>query len=411
MKHKLIFQSYKALILIIVIFLIVRAQISFLSYLSFKYNKFLNLDAKVIAQYIKEGKRGKYFVLKLQTKTLTFYTTSKENLKNLLNETINLTIITNKVSFLDYLFTFYAPSFNLKLKPINKVEELIEKQHKDSEIVNLYKALFLGEALEYNTRQKLSTLGIAHLVALSGLHLGFISLFLYFLLSPFYSFFHKKFPYRNKFVDLGIAILVIEFLYLYFTNFPSSLIRAFVLEIILFLYAYYLQNPFSLKVLFVVFIASLIIFGTKVFSLGYFLSIAGVFYIYLFFRYFKPNFINSILLSFYMFLVMFIISHSFFGNFNFYQFFSPVISILFTLFYPLSIFLHLIGFGGVFDNVILDYLSLGENYYYVNIPFYFMLFFVILSIGAFFNKKLFYGINLIALFIIIFKIGEVFGKV
>jgi len=402
---------HKALILIAFIFLIARVQISFLSYLDFRYNKFLNLDAKVVAQYIKEGKRGQYYVLKLKTKTLTFYTTSREDLKNLLNETINLTIITNKVSFLDYLFTFYAPSFNLKLKPINKIEELIEKQHKDSEIINLYKALFLGEALEYETRQKLSTLGIAHLVALSGLHLGFISLFLYFLLSPFYSIFHKKFPYRNKFVDLGITILVIELLYLYFTNFPPSLIRAFVLEIILFLYAYYLQNPFSLKVLFVVFIVSLIIFGVKVFSLGYFLSIIGVFYIYLFFRYFKLSLINSILLSFYMFLVMFIISHSFFANFNFYQFLSPIVSILFTLFYPLTVFLHLIGFGEVFDNVVLEYLKLGENYHCIKIPFCFMLFFIALSIGAFFNKKLFYGINLIALFTIVFKIGEVFGKI
>jgi len=404
-KLKNYFIENKFIILFFVFFLIMRAQVVFLNFLDFKSNKFVNLNVKVINQYIKKGKKGNYYVLKLKTKNLTFYTTSKEDLKNLLNENINLTIITSKITFLDYIFSFYAPSYGIKLLPISKIEEYIEKQHKNETLSNIYKALFLGESIDFKTRQRLSTLGISHLIALSGLHLGFISLFLYMLLSPFYKLFQKKFPYRNRFVDLGVIIFCIEFLYLYITGFPPSLIRAFVLEIVVFLYAYNLQNPFSLKILAVVVLASLIFFGVKIFSIGYFLSIAGVFYIYLFFRYFKANFINSFILSFYMFGVMFIISHMFFGNFNIYQLFSPVVNILFTLFYPVVALLHLIGIGGVFDNALLQYLHLGDDFSVIKFPLWFGVLFLVLSFISFFSKKMFYGINLLSLAIIFYIIG------
>ncbi len=395
----------KFIILFFVFLFTVRFQISFLNYLDFKYHRFLTVDAKVVNQYKKQGKRGKYYVLKLKTKTMAFYTTSRENLKNLLNENIRLTIITSKISFWDYLFTFYAPSFNLRLLPVSFADEYIEKQHKNAEITNIFKALFLGESIDSKTRQELSTLGIAHLIALSGLHLGFISLFLFLLLSPVYKIFQKNFPYRNRYFDLGIVIFVIEFFYLYITGFPPSLIRAFVLEIVVFLYAFYLQNPFSLKILGVVFLLSLLIFGAKVFSIGYFLSITGVFYIYLFFRYFKPTFLNSMLLSFYMFGVMFIISHSFFGNFNLFQLFSSVVNLLFTVFYPVEIFLHFIGYGGIFDGFILKYLHLGGQFISIKFPLYTGVLFLALSFLAFFSKRLFYGINLVSLAVILYVIG------
>ncbi|WP_459977738.1 ComEC/Rec2 family competence protein [Nautilia lithotrophica] len=376
-----------------------------MNYLDFRYDKFKEVDVKVVNQYKKEGKRGEYFVLKLKNRDLTFYTTSKEDLKNLLNENLKLTIITSNVTFKDYLFTFYAPGFNIKLLPVAAVDEFIEKQHSDIRMTNIYKALFFGESIDYKTRQELSTLGISHLIALSGLHLGFISLFLYLVFTPVYKVFQKRFPYRNRFVDLAVLIFVIEFVYLYITGFPPSLIRAYVLEIVVFLYAYNLQNPFSLKVLGVVFLFSLLIFGQKVFSIGYFLSITGVFYIYLFFRYYRPTFLNSLLLSFYMFCVMFIISHSFFGNFNPYQFLSPFVNLLFTAFYPLVILLHLFGIGGMFDGIVLKYLQLGESFESVKFPLWFGMMFLGLSVFAFFSKRVFFGINLLSLVVIFYVTG------
>jgi len=390
-------------ILAVLLLAVVRIQVSFLNYLDFRYDKIAVVNAKVVNQYKKKNKN--YYVLKLKNKSLSFYTTSRDDLKNLLNENVTLNIITNKVAFFDYLFTFYAPSFNLRLNPLNPLEYYIEKQHKTSEMSNLFKALFLGESLEYETRQKLSTLGISHLVALSGLHLGFVSVFIYFVLLPFYSFFHKRHPYRNRYADLGILILVLEFAYLYVTSFPPSLLRAYVLEIVVFLYAFYLSDPFKLKVLGSVLVFSFILFGFKVFSLGFFLSMAGVYYIYLYFRHVKMSLLSTLFLSFYMFGAMFVISHVFFGNFNLYQLFSPFANIAFSVFYPLEAFLHLIGLGGVFDTWIEKYLSFGEEFKTVVFPHWALFFYIFLSLWAFFSKRLFYGINLISLAGIIYAIG------
>ncbi|EDM24325.1 ComEC/Rec2 family competence protein [Caminibacter mediatlanticus] len=371
--------------MIFVLILILKLQLSFLSYLNFLGNGYKIVDARVITQY----KKKNYYVLKLKNKEVTFYTTSRDDLKNLLNEKLTLTLITKNISFLDYLTTFYAPSFNLKLNPISFIEEKIESQHKYKKISNLYKALYLGEAIDYKTRKELSTLGISYLFALSGLHLGFISLILFLIFSPIYKFFQRYFPYRNRFFDLGILILVVEFLYLYLTSFPPSLIRAYVMEVILFLFAIRLQNIFSLKVLFLTILFSFLIFFTKIFSIGFLLSILGVFYIYLFFRYFRPTFLNGILLSFYMFLVMFIISHSFFGNFNIYQLFSPFINLIFTIFYPISIFMHIIGFGGIFDEIIDWYLHLGDNFSLIKFDIITLILFALISLTAFFERKVF----------------------
>ena len=376
---------------------IFRIQISFLGYLSFIDKPVRNLDVKVINQY----KKKNYYVLKLKNRDVTFYTTSRDNLKNLLNENLNVNILTKNISFLGYLSSFYAISFDLKLKDASLLEKFIENQHKDTKISNLYKALFLGEGIDYKTRNELSALGISHLFALSGFHLGVISFILFLIFSPFYKILHKKFPYRNRFFDLGILVFAVEFLYLYLTSFPPSLIRAFVMEVILFLFAFYLQNIFSLRVLILTIIISFLIFFMKIFSIGFLLSILGVFYIMLFFRYFKPTFKNGILMNFFVFLMMFVISHTVFSNMSIYQFLSPFATLLFTFFYPLVIFLHIVGLGGILDGFIKVYLHLGDNFYVYKLPLWFGVLFLIFSLTAYYKKGAFYGINLLAFSIVL----------
>ena len=380
-----------------VVFFILKFQLLFLFYLRFIDRPVTEIEAKVVNQY----KKKNYYVLKLKNKNLTFYTINRDNLKNLLNDNIKIKIFTKNLTFYGFLTTFYATSFDLKLMPLSFFEALIEKQHKSTEISNLFKALFLGESIDYNTRKKLSALGISHLFALSGLHLGFISLFLYFLFLPFYNFFHKKFPFRNRYIDLGIIILFIEFLYLCFTNFPPSLIRAFFMEVILFIFAFSLQNILSVKVLIFTIVLAFLIFTFKILSLGFLLSILGVYYIYLFFRYFKFNFLNGIFLSFYMFIAMFVWGHYFFGNMNNYQLLSPFVNIAFPFFYATELLLHLLGFGGLMDNLIIKYLSLGEKFYYINVNVLFLSIFAFLSFIAFKKKWAFYGINLLAVIVLI----------
>jgi len=369
---------------------------AFLNYLNFIDKPVREIKVKVVNQY----KKKNYYVLKLHNNSLTFYTISRDNLKNLLNENISLKIFTKNISFFGYLTKFFTISFDLRLKPANSIDIWIEKQHKNKKMANLYKALFLGESIDYKTRQELSSLGISHLFALSGIHLGFVSFLLYFTFGVFYKKFQKFFPYRNRFVDLGILVLVVEFFYLYITSFPPSLIRAYVMEVILFLFALRLQNIFDLRILILTIIFSFLIFFTKIISIGFLLSVLGVFYIVLFFKYFKPTFRNTILMNFFLFLMMFIISHSFFGNFNYYQLLSPVITLLFTVFYPVSFLFHLLGIGGVFDGLILKYLSLGDSFFEVKFPLWLLAVFLLFSFLSYYKKWAFYGINLIAIIIL-----------
>ncbi len=387
----------KLFILFFFLVFIFRIQISFLNYINFINKPIKHLNVKVINQY----KKKNYYVLKLKNNEVSFYTTSRDYLKDLLNENLSLNILTKNISFLGFLTKFYAISYDLKLKNISFLNKWIEKQHKDKKFANLYKALFLGEAISHKTRLELSTLGISHLFALSGFHLGFISFILFLIFSPIYNLFHRKFPYRNKFFDLGILVFALEFLYLYITSFPPSLIRAFVMEIILFLFAYNLQNIFSLKILFLTIIFSFLIFFAKIFSIGFFLSISGVFYIMLFFRYFKPDLKNTILMNFFVFMMMFVFSHIFFGNINIYQFLSPFATLLFIVFYPLAFVLHLLGIGGISDNILGVYLHLGDNFYVYKISLWIGILFFGLSLVAFYKRWAFYGINILAFSLIL----------
>jgi len=380
--------------------LIIRFYFSFIGYVNFKSKPILSVEARVVNQYRKKN----YFVLKLKNSFLEFYTTSRDDLKYLLNRKVNIKIVTKKVSLWGYLTKFYAPSFDLKLLPESKPEIFIQKQHKDEKFSNLFKALFFGESIDYEIRKKLSALGISHLFALSGLHLGFISFVLYWVFYPFYNIFHKRRPYRNRYIDLGVIVLGFEFLYLFFSGFAPSLIRAFVMESVGFVSLLYLNRLVELKVLFYTLLISFLVFFTKILSIGFLLSFLGVYYIFVFFRHVRVGLLSSFFLSFYMFFVMFVISHYFFPQMNVYQLLSPLANILFGIFYPLEFLAHLFNYGGVFDNVLREYLNLGNGWYEFKTPLWFMVMFLGVSVFAFFNKKAFYGINLLGIGLIIYAL-------
>jgi len=82
--------------------------------------------------------------------------------------------------------------------------------------------------------------------------------------------------------------------------------------------------------------------------------------------------------------------HSIFGMTSIYQLLSPLLSILFVPFYPLMMFFHLLGFGYILDSALLWLFSLPieneENFF----PWGMMFFYMGVSIGAIWYKKLFY---------------------
>lgn len=360
------------------------------------------MTVRVVSQYPKND----YTVLKLKNRSLSFYTTTRESLKPLLNRDVTLVIVTKKVDFLSYLDTFYAPSFYMRLERESPRRGFIKEQHSDPAIASLFLALFYADAPEYTIRKQFSTLGVAHLVALSGLHLGLLSALIYFLLTPFYKLLQRRyFPYRNRHVDLGITVLITLFFYLYLTGFPPSLVRSFVMEGLFFLFAYYLRDIFNFKVLLFTVVISLILFPSFIKSIGFLLSVMGVFYIFLFFRQVKMTLFHSLItLPFYLFIVMFPVSHLFFGYYNPYQLLSPFVSLLFSLFYPLEIFLHLIGEGGILDSCLQDYLSLGESYVKVKTEKWQAAVVLFLSLYAYFSKRGFYLLTIFSIIVLIILI-------
>jgi competence protein ComEC len=333
----------------------------------YNYKKFTSKPQWIVAKVVSQYKKKNYWVLKLKNFDIEFYTTTRDDLKDILNKKVEVGVVTKKISFWEYLTKFYAPTFKLGLLEDLVYKNFIISQHKSRKVANIYNALFFGDSLYYDTRVQLSTLGISHLFALSGFHLAIISGILYFILSPIYRFFP---PYRNKNIELGVLILGILFLYLYFVGFPPSLVRSYLMEFIVFIFAFYLKDIFSFRLLFLAVVIAIVLFPRFVINVGFFLSVMGVFFIFLYFKFFRPSFVSGIVLPFYLYFVMFFVVHHFFGNFNYYQLLSPFVSLIFTIFYPLEIVLHLFGIGGVFDNLILEYLKLGDSFVQIYIPFW-----------------------------------------
>ncbi|MRJ07057.1 MAG: hypothetical protein C6I01_06010 [Epsilonproteobacteria bacterium] len=352
---------------IIILLLLFRLWLSFLGYLQFTSKSWDSIEGLTTAVYTKSRKNGrKYWVLKLKKGSLTFYTSTYRPFSvNPLNRPVYLEFKPPNVSFPNYLTSFYLPPYHLIVEPFSPPFQWIWNQHPQfKEGGYLFQALFLGGGIPTDLRQKLGRLGVVHLLALSGLHLGLISLLLYLFLSPIYSLLHHRFfPYRNRYFDLGMVILGVEFLYLLFTNFPPSLLRAFGMELTAFLWLYF-RLPFKLFpfLLGVVLVAFLISPGLLI-SLGFFFSLIAVYLIFLYLHHLPPTPFWGIFLPFYLTGAMVPIIHHFFPQLSPYLFLSPIISLLFPLFYGGELIFHLWGVGDVGDSFISLYLQLGENYF------------------------------------------------
>jgi competence protein ComEC len=369
------------------------------NYKDFRSVEIFQTDAVVLNIYHKKD----YDVLKLKTKNFTFFTsTTKSNKQIKLFNNINITIITKGITFFDYLKGFYTKSFNLTyLSNSHKYKmiliEYINKQHNSKDISSLYKALFLATPIDQNIRTFANNFGISHLIAISGFHLGVITFILYFILHILYKPIHQKYlPYRNKKYDLMLFISFLLFCYLIFVNIVPSLLRAFVM----FIFAlYYLRNNIkilSFETLFVVVLVIVSIYPNLLFSLSLWFSIAGVFYIFLFIKYFKKlnKTVQFLLFNFWLYLAINPIVHLFFPTLSLAQLFSPILTILFTIFYPIGLFLHIVNFGYILDPYILYLINLDIKSVEIFTPTIFFVYYILLSFLSVFSKRSFWLLNI-----------------
>ena len=127
--------------------------------------------------------------------------------------------------------------------------------HHDSSS-SLFKALFFAGPLDKPLRNQLSALGINHLLAISGFHLGVLGFILFFIVSSLYRPIQGRFfPYRNAHRDVSVLVLVVLFAYLYFLDFVPSLLRAFAMSV----FAYILYDR-GMKILSFSILSDLVMF-------------------------------------------------------------------------------------------------------------------------------------------------------
>jgi len=323
------------------------------------------LTARVISSYQKMGSDGKKRqILKLQTDDFTFYTIGSRSDDFRAGDSIFLSVINLDVSFKDYLAsTFYMPSFSrekLPQKPAHsfnqKLQSLIYAQHENSKIAQLYSALFLGTNIDGELRDDVSNWGVAHLIAISGYHLGVISAVCFFLLKlVFKPIYARYLPYRSYIFDFTIVIFLVLCFYFYMIGFIASFLRAFLMSVAGFYMICKKIKILNFYTLFGVILFSVALFPQLLFSVGFYFSCLGVFYIFVYLLYFAPKFnlvANSLLLNLYVFFAMEVAVLYFFPLISLLQFSVLAINYLFGIFYPLSFLLHLFGYGDIFDEIL-----------------------------------------------------------
>ena len=363
----------------------------YLAFLDFKESKHRYFeDLLVLQSYEKKNKKGRtYRVLKLAHKDFSFYTSTYKDVNVSRYDLLNLRAINNAVSFKDYLSkNFYMPSYDISKSENSYKENFIIsyflKQHKDEKIKEFYGALFFALPVSLELRTDVNYYGIAHLIAISGYHIGLIFSLCFFILCPLYSFFQKRyFPYRNLRLDLSVFIFILLLSYAYLIGFVPSYIRSLIMALFTF---YLLLKNISLlnySTLFFSILICISLFPQLLFSLGFLFSIYGVFFIFLYMNHFSKffsNFINIILLNLWTFLAMITPVLYFFPLVSLQQLLCIPLSVLFVVFYPLVLFLHLINFGYLLDSFLLEFFSFKLYSKELAVSFYVFISYLLLSL-------------------------------
>ncbi len=408
-KPKLFLNLKEFWLTLFVLVLLLFTRLFFLhqEYQTFKVKPFFYTDVQVLQAYEKWNDDSYHTILKLYAPTLNlnFFSRTKIRAKDL-TSTLRLKLFPHKkMTFFDYLGTSFMFS---KVNTIYEEKEtlkgtfltFVEKQHENKMIASFYKAIYFATPLDKALRKQVSSLGISHLIALSGFHLAILSTLLFFLLRPIYRIFQKKyFPYRFDLHDIGLVVLAILAFYVWFVDAPPSLVRSFAMMAVAWVLLVLGMELLSFSFLYSIVLVLLIIFPKMLLSLAFWFSVSGVFYIFLLLKHFSNlnKYLMTLFISFGIFILMLPIVHMIFPIVNPLQLSSPFLSLGFSFFYPLSMGLHLMNFGGLFDPLLLKIFTLESSEELFILNSLYGVIYIGISILAIFSKKLFYLLLLIAM--------------
>lgn len=365
-------------------------------YQNFVVKPFYYTDVEVLQSY----KKKSYTILKLHSAVLNLnFFTRTTRLENPLSQTLRIKVFPNKnMSFFNYLGTSFMHSqikeeYPLVTNTKNKILEKIDQQHASKMMSNFYQAIFFAEPLIKSLRNQVSILGVSHLIALSGFHLAILSTLLFFLLRPLYRFAQiRYFPYRFDLLDVGFMVLVILAWYVWFVDAPPSLLRSYMMLFMAWILLFFGLELLSFSFLSFIVMFLLVLFPKMLFSLAFWFSVLGVFYIFLLLRYWSHlnKYVMTVLISFAIFILMLPIVHMVFPVVSPLQLTSPFISLIFSIFYPLSMGLHLIGVGDLFDSLLLQLFSLEYPVNHVVVAPIYGIIYLLLSLMALYSRWFFY---------------------
>ena len=380
--------------------LLVRLFFSYQAYQNFISKPFYYTYAEVLTAYEKSKNNKRYTVLKLKSEEgFTFYTTTHRK-ENFNHKRLRLQIFPNEsIKFRDYLGTFYVKSKikhqeKLPLAFKDKLLDDVASQHESEALKSFYNAIFFATPLAKHLREQIAKLGVSHLVALSGFHLGILWGLVYGLLLLLYRPLQQKFfPYRHALFDVGLVTMALLGLYVWFVDFPPSLVRSYAMVLVGWSILLLGMELLSFTFLTTVLLLLVVLFPSLLVSLSFWLSVAGVFYIFLLLQYTKHYnkwIVSFVVIPLGIFVLMLPVVHGIFAVTTSYQLFSPLLSMLFVPFYPLAMLLHLLGIGGLFDSALLWLFSLPKESVEHFLPVWAVFGYIVLSIGAIWQRKLFY---------------------
>lgn len=393
-------KSFVWFVSVMLVLIGLRLGLEYQKYETFISKPFYYTYATVITAYGKTKNAKHYQVLKLKSdEGFTFYTTTHKK-EDFSHKYLRLQTFPNEsIGFKEYLGTFYVKS---KIKQYenrpttfkDRLLNYVAMQHKNSALSTFYNAIFFATPIEKDLRQKIALLGVSHLVALSGFHLGILWGLVYGALLLLYRPFQQKyFPYRHALFDVGLLAMVVLGVYVWFVGYPPSLVRSYAMVLVGWMMLLLGIELLSFTFLTAVFLLLALMFPSLLVSVSFWLSVAGVFYIFLLLQYTKHW--NRWLIALFVipvgiFMLMLPVVHAIFGVTSIYQLFSPLLSLLFVIFYPLVMLLHSVGFGGIFDTVLLWLFSLPQDESEYLLAWWIVLIYMMVSLGAIWYRRIFY---------------------
>lgn len=154
---------------------------------------------------------------------------------------------------------------NLSFKLRKNIDNVIQKYHNKS-TTSLLRGLLLADKsmIDFETKVDFINAGVIHVLAVSGLHVGFIVLIFVFL-------FKRLSPYmRYGFTILGLLLFVV------ITNYPTSVVRASIMAIVMVLAPLTGRNYNSLNSLALAALIILLLNPMDLFNPGFLLSFSAV---------------------------------------------------------------------------------------------------------------------------------------